>query len=104
MQLSFLDLHDGCTPDEAKDLLRAWGTQGRRLYLLVEGIDCTLYHAGYRGFLVVVANRLDGALKEKLPQAAPLALLAALPVLLAGVDFLEDAGQVPQPCLASKPS
>lgn len=93
-QLSFLDLHDGYTPDEARELLGAWGPYGRRLYLLVEGIDCTLYHAGYRGFLVVVANRLAGALQTKWPQAAPLVLLAALPVLLAGVDFLEDAGQV----------
>ena len=94
MTLSFLDLHDGYTADEARELLNAWGPQGRRLYLLVEGIDCTLYQGGYRGFLVVVANRLAGALKGKWPQAAPFVLLAALPVLLAGVDFLEDAGQV----------
>ncbi len=77
-QLSFLDLHDGYSPEEAEALLKAWSPYGRRLYLLVEAIDCTVYHAGYRGFLVVVANRLAGALREKWPAAvhAPLALLA----------------------------
>ncbi|KAK9909577.1 hypothetical protein WJX75_004376 [Coccomyxa subellipsoidea] len=93
-QLSFLDLHDGYSPDEARALLTAWGPYGRRLYFLVEGIDCTLYHAGYRGFLVVVANQLARGLKSKWPPAGNLALLAVLPVLLAAIDFLEDAGQV----------
>ena len=96
-QLSFLDLHDGYSPDEARALLTAWGPYGRRLYFLVEGIDCTLYHAGYRGFLVVVANQLARGLKSKWPPAGNLALLAVLPVLLAAIDFLEDAGQVRPP-------
>ena len=96
-QLSFLDLHDGYSPDEARALLTAWGPYGRRLYLLVEGIDCTVYHAGYRGFLVVIANQLARGLKTKWPPAGKLVLLAALPVLLAAIDFLEDAGQVRAP-------
>ncbi|EIE24455.1 hypothetical protein COCSUDRAFT_61880 [Coccomyxa subellipsoidea C-169] len=105
-QLSFLDLHDGYSPKEAEALLKAWSPYGRRLYLLVEAIDCTVYHAGYRGFLVVVANRLAGALREKWPAVvhAPLALLAALPVLLAGLDFLEDTGQPPRGPPAPAPS
>ena len=53
-ELRFFDLHYGYSAAEARALLGAWGAAGRQLYLLAEGIDCTLYHAGYRGMWQVL--------------------------------------------------
>ena len=55
-QLLFLDLRFGYSPNEAWLLVEEWAPEGRHLYLMVEAIDCLLYHIGYRGACLVVIN------------------------------------------------
>ena len=46
------------------------------------------------GASVVLFNWVGAALERRWPAAAPLRALTALPVVLAGIDFTEDAFQV----------
>jgi len=92
--LIFLDLRNGYSPEEARQLMEAWGDSGRRLYLLAELIDVTLYHTGYRGASVVLFNRMNALLRTVGIDTGKGRWIAGLPVILAGIDFCEDAGQV----------
>lgn len=55
--LGILDLRNGYSSQEVSTLLGAWGPSGCGLYLLIELIDVTCYHFGYRGTAVVLFNR-----------------------------------------------
>jgi hypothetical protein len=56
-ELLIFDLRNGYTPTEVLKTLQAWGTRGRIKYLIIELIDCTFYHSGYRALFVVIINR-----------------------------------------------
>ena len=93
--LLILDLRNGYTADEVSRVLGAWGPHGRLNYLAIEAIDVLFYHFGYRGVGLVLANRGVRACMARWPAllaAAP--ALAALPIVLAWLDFGEDVLQV----------
>ena len=93
-ELLFLDLRFGYTPEEAWTVLERWGPHGRQLYLGVEAIDCLLYHTGYRAAGLVMINRLEAEFGRRWPSLHGTKHLAAIPFLLATLDFSEDMGQV----------
>ena len=95
--LLFLDLRFGYSPDEAWSLLRNWGSAGRQQYVVVEIIDCLLYHPGYRGAGLVLINRLQAGFGKRWPGLRQTRYLAAIPFLVSTLDFWEDMGQVQSP-------
>lgn len=95
--LLFLDLRFGYSPDEAWTLLRNWGSAGRQQYVIVEIIDCLLYHPGYRGAGLVLINRLQAAFGKRWPGLRQTRSLAAIPFIVSTLDFWEDMGQVRMP-------
>jgi hypothetical protein len=92
--LQLLDLRNGYTPQAVFSTLQAWGPEGRLLYFFVEAVDVTVYHAGYRGAFLVIFNRVYSKLAQQWPQLTVMRPLAALPIVLAAVDFCEDCAQV----------
>ena len=55
--LQLLDLRDGYLPSMVHTTMQAWGQQGRCIYYLVEFVDVTCYHVGYRGAFLLMFNR-----------------------------------------------
>lgn len=93
--LQIFDLRNGYSPTEVHSTLRAWGSQGRMLYLLIELVDCTIYHFAYRGVFLVLLNQMSDQIVMRWEGIASLTSGAAnIPFFLAWVDLFEDIGQV----------
>lgn len=100
--LLILDLRNGYSAETVSHLFNAWGKDGIVKYLIIELIDVTLYHYGYRGLFVVLFNRLGDALASKHVCGSAAedlfvllsSKLSLCPVIVAGTDFFEDLAQV----------
>jgi hypothetical protein len=92
-QLIF-DLRNGYSSTEVAATLSNWGNLGRMLYLLIEFIDITLYHTGYRTLFVILLNNLIQLATKNNKQFDILKWLAIFPVILSFVDSFEDCGQI----------
>jgi hypothetical protein len=87
-------LRSGYNPTEVLSTLQAWGHEGRLKYLLIEGIDCLLYHPGYRGTFLVMMNRIMAKFTQRFPSLERMKWFALLPVFLGLLDLSEDVGQI----------
>ena len=94
VNLQIFDLRNGYSPIEVFSTLRAWGLKGRLLYLVIEFVDCTVYHFAYRGVFLVILNRMSDYITAKWAAAGPLvSAMSNVPFALAWVDLFEDIGQ-----------
>jgi hypothetical protein len=93
-RLQILDLRFGYSPRTVSTLLSSWGHSGRMKYLVIEAIDTLFYCPGYRAAFVVLLNFILGRFVENYPSFVSLRWSALLPVVLANIDFWEDAGQI----------
>lgn len=95
--LLIFDLRNGYSQDSVIRTLQSWQHGGRLKYLLIEAIDVTFYHSGYRAAFLVMYNKMTSALGNTTtfkPYAANISKLAYFPIILALLDFLEDLFQV----------
>jgi hypothetical protein len=93
--LQIFDLRNGYSPIEVHSTLQAWGPYGKILYLLIELVDCSVYHFAYRGVFLVLLNQMSDQIAMRWKAAAPLTSgTANVPFFLAWVDLCEDIGQV----------
>jgi len=97
-EVLIFDLRNGYTVDEVRRTLSAWGHGGRWLYILVELIDVSVYHQGYRILFLVLYNKITKALCN-LPTLgektrSTLVKLGYFPIILALLDMTEDFFQV----------
>ena len=92
--LQIFDLRNGYSPDEVYSTLQAWGFQGRMLYLVIEFVDCTVYHFAYRGAFLVILNRMSDQISKRWRAASPIvSAMSNVPFFLAWIDLFEDIGQ-----------
>ncbi|GLC50737.1 hypothetical protein PLESTB_000426500 [Pleodorina starrii] len=109
--LQAFDKRFGYSLADVNTALAAWGVRGRALYLAWEALDVLFFIPSLLGIDLVIFNRLGealvgataaagaGAAAGGSRRAAQLArvvrgVLVRLPLLMAAVDLLEDAGQV----------
>jgi hypothetical protein len=94
VNLQIFDVRNGYTPEEVFATLRAWGFQGKFLYVVIELIDCAVYILAYRGVFLVLLNRMSAAISSRWAMIAPIvSVMPAVPLFLAWVDLFEDCGQ-----------
>lgn len=95
-QLLIFDLRNGYSASEVEKTLTAWGRGGRWAYLLIELIDVTFYHSGYRLAFLVLYNKITQALGKLVGEniGSAIVKLGYFPILIAVLDMTEDAFQV----------
>ena len=95
-QLLIFDLRNGYSASEVEKTLTAWGRGGRWAYLLIELIDVTFYHSGYRLAFLVLYNKITQTLGKLVGEniGSAIVKLGYFPILLAILDMTEDAFQV----------
>lgn len=93
--LLIFDLRNGYTNDCAANLLKSWTPSGRMLYLLIESIDVTFYHCGYRAAFLILFNKITHSLAStRFPYTRHVKKLGYLAIILSVLDMVEDIFQV----------